>query len=199
MKITSGWAKNLALRTPEGLSTRPTRTRVREAVLSSLQNELEGASVIDCFAGSGAMGLEMLSRGAISCLFLDSGSAALNCLRLNRDALLLRAKGSQANPPEIQIGSTDLFTSDSKWNKSFAGCDLLWVDPPYERAIEWLGYFLTNNQLYPKKNAMLILELRSSDHPRAVELIERSPQFSLKKMRTYGETTIMYTEYLGEV
>ena len=194
MKITSGWAKNLPLHTPKGLTTRPTRSRVREAVLSSLQMELPDAQIIDCFAGSGAMGLEMMSRGARKCTFLDSSQEAIACLRANRDALAARAKASQLTPPKIEIRNWDLFQNLAEWIDFFNNCDILWVDPPYDRALEWLTFYLGKKSICIKENGILVIEMRSSDCVEAIRILETQQVFSLKKIKTYGETTVIYAD-----
>ena len=71
MRIITGKAKGIVLKTPKGDSTRPTAERVKEAVFSMLQFDIEGRSVLDLFAGSGQMGLEALSRGALNATFVD--------------------------------------------------------------------------------------------------------------------------------
>ena len=74
MRIITGKARGAKLATLEGNATRPTSERVKGAIFSSIQFELEGRRVLDLFAGSGQMGLEALSRGALSCTFADSSA-----------------------------------------------------------------------------------------------------------------------------
>ena len=71
MRVITGTAKGVRLKTPEGLLTRPTTERVKEAIFSMIQFEVEGSRVLDLFAGTGQMGIEALSRGAVSAVFVD--------------------------------------------------------------------------------------------------------------------------------
>ena len=81
MRIITGKAKGITLKTPKGDNTRPTAERVKEAVFSMLQFDIEGRAVLDLFAGSGQMGLEALSRGAASATFVDKSKEAVNFIR----------------------------------------------------------------------------------------------------------------------
>ncbi|NGX26610.1 MAG: Ribosomal RNA small subunit methyltransferase D, partial [Chlamydiae bacterium] len=76
MKILAGKYKNRPLKTPKGDRTRPTASKVRESIFSILQNQIEGARFLDLFAGSGSMGLEALSRGAESAVFIEKNRLA---------------------------------------------------------------------------------------------------------------------------
>ncbi|MBP5210172.1 MAG: 16S rRNA (guanine(966)-N(2))-methyltransferase RsmD [Clostridia bacterium] len=83
MRIITGAARGTKLETLEGEATRPTSERAKEAIFSCLQFDLEGRTVLDLFAGSGQMGLEALSRGAASCMFVDSSPDAMAVVKEN--------------------------------------------------------------------------------------------------------------------
>ena len=83
MKVISGIAHGKNIETLEGLETRPTIARVKEGIFSSVQFQIPGAKVLDLFAGSGQMGIECLSRGAASCVFVDSSKEAVNVVTRN--------------------------------------------------------------------------------------------------------------------
>ena len=83
MRVITGTARGRKLLTPEGLDTRPTTDKVKEAVCSALQFDFPGANVLDLFAGSGQMGIEALSRGARRATFIDADNRALSCIRQN--------------------------------------------------------------------------------------------------------------------
>ena len=87
LRIIAGEARGRRLTAPEGMEVRPTTSRVREAVFNSLHSQgcLEGADVLDLFAGSGALGLEAVSRGAASATFVESAPSALAALKANID------------------------------------------------------------------------------------------------------------------
>ena len=83
MRIITGIAKNTKLNTLEGENTRPTAERTKEAIFSALQFDMDGRTVLDLFAGSGQMGLEALSRGAVSAMFVDASPEAMAVIKDN--------------------------------------------------------------------------------------------------------------------
>jgi 16S rRNA (guanine966-N2)-methyltransferase len=122
MRIIAGEWRGRKLRAPAGDATRPTADRTRETLFSMLLSRLgsfEGLSVADLFAGSGALGLEALSRGAASCLFVEQDASAIRALRANIAALRAQARC------EVRAGSA-LTLGPAK-----APLDLLLLDPPY--------------------------------------------------------------------
>lgn len=118
MRIIAGSLGSRRLKTPTGRDTRPTSDRAREALFARL-GPLDGARVADLFAGSGALGLEALSRGAVSCTFVESGRAALAALRANLADLA---------PAGAVVVTTPLPGAVDRLPSPF---DLLLLDPPY--------------------------------------------------------------------
>lgn len=119
MRVIAGQWRGRPLVAPKGDVTRPTADRTREALFSMLTARLgdfEGLSVGDFFAGSGALGIEALSRGAASCLFVEQDRAALDALRAN---LLLEAKGDVRASSVMALGPAR------------GPLDLILMDPPY--------------------------------------------------------------------
>ncbi len=124
MRITGGRARGVPLKVEKGDRVRPATDRMREAVYSSLGPVVEGASVLDLFAGSGAYGLEALSRGAASVVFVEQNRKASTLLLQN-----LTAVGKSMGPPSPEA---KVFTSDVFAWKSTQRFDLIFIDPPYE-------------------------------------------------------------------
>jgi 16S rRNA (guanine966-N2)-methyltransferase len=128
MRIVGGQFRGRSIRTPDGRNTRPTSDRARESIFNVLAHadwapSLEGARVIDCFAGSGALGLEALSRGAAFCLFVESDSVARGCIRDNIEAFHL------FGATRIHRRSaTDLGSKPAGLGEPFT---LVFMDPPY--------------------------------------------------------------------
>lgn len=128
MRVVGGIWKGRSLDAPNGRDTRPTTDRVRESIASSVLSffdlSLEGVRVLDAFAGSGAFGIEMLSRGAESCTFVDAGRQAARTVSKNLSSL-------SARPGSFSVMCADAF----KAAESFAGrgdtFDLVFLDPPY--------------------------------------------------------------------
>src|SRR5271167_3324211 len=95
MKVIAGQAHGQRLKAPRGMTTRPTSARVRESIFSRLAARLDlgGLAVLDLFAGSGALGIEALSRGASSAVFVDSSRAAAAAIRINLEGLGFASRG----------------------------------------------------------------------------------------------------------
>lgn len=125
MRIIAGEYRGRAIKPPEGRDTRPTTDRVRESVMSSVFSAtggFEGLRVLDAFSGSGAMGLESLSRGAAFALLNDSASDARRVLEGNVEAL-------GCSDAQVRIGATDVLACGLPGQGS--PYDLVFLDPPY--------------------------------------------------------------------
>jgi 16S rRNA (guanine966-N2)-methyltransferase len=124
MRIVAGQHRSRRLVVPPGKGVRPTSDRAREAIFSSLGAAVVDARVLDLFAGSGAMGLEALSRGAAHCRFVERDAQALDAIRANVDALGERERTTieKANASTVLKRLVDA-------GETF---DLIIVDPPYE-------------------------------------------------------------------
>jgi 16S rRNA (guanine966-N2)-methyltransferase len=129
MRIIAGAWKGRSLRAPEGGLTRPTADRVRQSMFDMLLHApwggravLEGARVLDAFAGTGALGLEALSRGAAEAVFLEQDRAALSCLRANVAACGAGARATVLARDALRPGKG-------------TGKSLIFLDPPYGRGL----------------------------------------------------------------
>ncbi len=118
LRVIAGKAKGIRLDTPEGLDTRPTLEKVREAVFGSIQFEINGSRCLDLFSGSGAMGIEALSRGAKSCVFVDNSRVCANVICAN-----LKKTGLAG-----ELLSMSYERALSSFEKGF---DFIFIDPPY--------------------------------------------------------------------
>ncbi|HUC37244.1 MAG TPA: RsmD family RNA methyltransferase [Acidimicrobiales bacterium] len=136
MRVVGGSSRGRVIRAPAGTGTRPTSDRVREAIFDVLSNlvELDGASVADLFAGSGAMGIEALSRGAEAAVFVDTDRAALEAVRSNlRSAGLEAAAASIVRADVLTWLSRKAPTGESRTRAPGrpGPFDLALCDPPY--------------------------------------------------------------------
>lgn len=120
MRVITGTAKGVALKTPEGMQTRPTAERVKEALFSVIQFDIPGARVLDLFGGTGQLGIEALSRGAKSAVFVDQRKDACDLIseNLRRTKFTDRAKVVRSDYMEYLKRSRDKF-------------DIVFLDPPY--------------------------------------------------------------------
>ena len=125
MRVVSGDLGGRKLVTPDGSDTRPTSDRVREAMFNSLfsLDAIEGARVLDAFAGSGALGIEALSRGALHATFVETGRDALEALRENLETMQLGAQG--------RVAPGDALAHLERTAAEGSHYDLVLLDPPY--------------------------------------------------------------------
>ena len=126
MRVVAGTYRGRTLVAPPGSETRPTSDRVREALFSVLGASVQGACVLDLFAGSGALGIEALSRGAERAVFVDSSHKAISAVRANLAALGIEA---DVRPIEARAALRAASTRGEAY-------DLVFLDPPYRRAAE---------------------------------------------------------------
>ena len=99
MRVISGKARGVQLKTPEGMLTRPTADRVKEAMFSIINFDLPGAKVLDLFGGTGQLGIEALSRGAKSAVFVDAREEACKLIRENLKRTRLEGEGRVVRAP----------------------------------------------------------------------------------------------------
>ena len=129
MRVIAGCAKGHTLETIEGLDTRPTTDRIKETLFNMLNPQLPGCRFLDLFAGSGAIGIEALSRGAVHAVFVENSEKAIACIRHNLSFTHLDKQG------EIMMGDvlTVIGRLDRQENKPF---DVIFMDPPYNNEFE---------------------------------------------------------------
>lgn len=120
MRVITGKARGVQLKTPDGMTTRPTTDRVKEALFSIIQFEIPTARVLDLFGGTGQLGIEALSRGAKSAVFVDAGEPACKLIREN----LKRTKLEN----EAKVIRADYLDYLKRCREKF---DIIFLDPPY--------------------------------------------------------------------
>lgn len=149
MRIFSGTHKNRVINTLKGLeTTRPTSGKLRETLFNICQGYIQGAHFLDLFAGSGAMGLEALSRGAATATFIDNDKDALRCIRKNVSQLGFDDKA-------IVIAG-DVFEMMIRLEKLKKGFDIIYADPPYgaglgQKVVQYMdqgGLLVPNGDLF---------------------------------------------------
>ncbi len=128
MRIIAGTYRSRALSAPAGMATRPTSDRLRETLFNVLAPRIDGAAFLDLYAGSGAVGLEALSRGAQSVTFVERAQPALKALRANLAALGI------ASGFRIHAGTVASFLRAAGRGDAF---DIVFLDPPYDRSDEY--------------------------------------------------------------
>jgi 16S rRNA (guanine966-N2)-methyltransferase len=192
MRIVGGAYRGRGIAAPPGSGTRPTSDRAREAIFNILDHApwapgLVQARVIDLFAGSGAMGLEALSRGAAFCLFVETDAGARGAIRENCEAL---------GPQGELFGRTRIHRRDATDLGQRPGADgppfdIAFLDPPYgkglgERALAELaaGGWLAE--------AALVVFERGADEP-----LPQTPDFDVLDDRRYGAARVLFARWGG--
>ena len=120
MRVITGTARGVQLKTPDGMVTRPTTDRVKEAMFSIIHFDLPGAAVLDLFGGTGQLGIEAISRGAKSAVFVDAGESACRLIRENLKRTRMEGQG--------RVVRSDYLDYLSRTKEQF---DIILLDPPY--------------------------------------------------------------------
>ena len=180
MRIIAGKAKGRQLITPPGFHTRPTAARVREALFSVILPRLAGARVLDAFAGSGALGLEALSRGADSALFIEKNAAAIKALRRN-------IENCRFTGAKMFFGDALHFLYHTKQHY-----DIIFLDPPYRQGllIKAIAAILVGGVL--ESGGLIVAETTIKEEfcpPAELSLLKRS---------VYGDTALYYLVAVGQ-
>lgn len=183
MRIIAGTLKGRAIRTPEGRNTRPTSDRARESLFNVLAHAewapgLEGARVIDAFAGSGALGFEAISRGAAFCLFVETDAAARGCIRDNVEAFQLFG-----NTRIHRRSATDLGLKPAGLGAPF---DLVFMDPPYGQGLVPLALEQLVSGQWLSPDALVVAEIGSDEAELDV------PSWTILDQRTYGAARVYF-------
>jgi 16S rRNA (guanine966-N2)-methyltransferase len=172
MRVIAGEFGRRKLVAPNGETTRPTPDRMRESLFSILAPRIEGVAFVDLYCGSGAVGIEALSRGAKHCTFVERDKAALEALRKNLAALKV---GMRAEVVAKPVGSV---IGQRKWE------GIVFVDPPYEAVtdyescLEWLG----------KSDAELVLV----QHDRRMKLSEKYGRLEMSRQLKQGDNCVSF-------
>lgn len=182
MRIIAGIARSRLIIAPKGKHTRPTQDYVRESLFSIIQRDVPGANVLDLFAGSGALALEALSRGAQSTVLADKSRLAIECIHQNVEILGFEEQAA------IFHGDWRIVAQRLP-KQEF---DLVFLDPPYHLTqYREMTELLKNRQLL-KMNALIVIE-----HRRNIP-IDLSQDFIFKDSRTYGDTMIHFYRFNAE-
>ena len=177
MRVITGSARGVRLKTPDGQDTRPTAERVKEAAFSMVQFEIEGRRVLDLFAGTGQLGIEALSRGAKSAVFVEQRKDAMALVRENLKRTRLASRA------ETILGDAISFLSRCA-PRSF---DLILLDPPY-----------ATNSLKSALNCISEIDIlseceRPSESPHPGDF----PGLETEKDHRYGKTILTLYRRIG--
>ena len=174
MRVITGTARGKKLITAEGMDVRPTPERVKEALFSAIQFDIEGRTILDLFAGSGQMGIEALSRGAEKAVFVDQSPISIDHINKNLKTtdFTHKAKVIRGDYTPVLLGMTETF-------------DYVFLDPPY--ASGFLEKALKLVQKNVKDHGVIICE-----HPKEQSLPDEVDDFKVKKQYRYGKVYITF-------
>lgn len=175
LKITGGEFRGRRFKAPPGRGTRPSGAKMRQALFNILGPKVAEARVADLFAGSGALGLEALSRGAAACIFVESSRPVAKLLLANLESLGLSARGRVITAP-LEAAEARLLTAGP--------FDLVLADPPYGKGLVEPTVALAGREGILRHKGILALEHSPAERPEATETM------TVADRRRYGRTEL---------
>ncbi len=150
MRVIAGSARSLPLKTVEGMDTRPTTDRIKETLFNMISSEVPGARFLDLFSGSGGIGIEALSRGAKSCVFVDNSRKAAACIRENLKFTHLEDRAA--------VLQTDMRSALSRL-RTEEPFDIIFMDPPYLKDLEKEALELLEDAPCVNEDTLILVEV----------------------------------------
>ena len=181
MRVISGSARGTVLHSIEDISTRPTLDRVKESLFNIIQNDIEDTTVLDLFAGSGAIGIEFLSRRAKQVYFCDKSSKAVAMIEKNLEKTKLKEKAIVYNKDYIDCINT---VKNIKF-------DIIFLDPPYKEEFALDAIEKISNLQLLKDDVIIIIE---TDEPeRDINRINNmNINYKIYDLRKYGRVSLIF-------
>lgn len=181
MRVISGKAKGTKLNSIENMNTRPTLDRVKESLFNIMQNKIEDMIVLDLFAGSGAIGIEFLSRGSKKVYFCDKSQEATKMIKQNLERTRFLEQSF--------IYAKDYQKCLETFSKEKQVFDIIFLDPPYEAniAVEAVKIIKENNLL--KENGIIIIETDNKE--RELQSLEKL-KIEVHDLRKYGRVYLLF-------
>ncbi len=184
MRVISGSARGLKLRAPKGIKTRPTTDRIKESFFNIINPYLYECRFLDLFSGSGAIGIEALSRGAQKAVFVDSGRESIEVIRANIEAARLSDRAS--------VVDSDVFAAVSRLGSKNDRFDIIFMDPPYSKGLveKTLRAVLNADILVP--DGFIVAEQAAGDERPDIEGLE------IYRIKDYKTTKMLYIRRIDE-
>ena len=176
LRVISGTAGGLLLKSPKRHALRPTQDRIRQVIFSSLAERVPGARVLDLFAGTGSFGIEALSRGAISATFIEQDAEAVQCIRDNLLHCRLQGDVRQGDAMAYLEGGPEV------------PFDLIFADPPYNKSLGTLD----DDPLLEKIASLLTPDGVFVWEHYSEREVKNASSFEIIRHRTYGETGLTF-------
>ena len=184
MRIISGKARGTKLYTLDGTATRPTLDRVKESLFNIIQNDIEDSTVLDLFSGSGAIGLEFLSRGAKRAVLCDSSKDAIKIIKQNVQKTHFEEKVEVYNMEFTKL-------VERLQNQKF---DIIYIDPPY--ATDFIKISLEKIIEYELVNENTKIIVETDDETRILNQIEKM-DVEITDKRKYGRAYVLFLKKMN--
>ncbi len=185
MKISSGKYKGIPLECSKGIEIRPTLAKTRQAIFNMLRPYILGSTVIDCFAGTGAFGLEALSNGAEKVWFIDDSHGKL---------IKKNAEKAGVLPEKYEIMETDFKKGLKKLYEKKVKADCIFADPPYNKGFIRIFVKLVEVNEVLVKDGLLVLEVHKNE---AKELQDIFEEWRMLKDKIYGDVNVFVLQKIG--
>lgn len=184
MRVISGSARGLKLKAPEGMNTRPTLDRIKESLFNIIAADMYDCRFLDLFSGSGAMGIECLSRGGQNAVFVDNNKESIDVIKQNING----AKVSD----RAEVMSCDVTSAISKLAQRGKTFDVIFMDPPYDKGLVELSLqaIVKNNIL--SKDGYIIAEQSTEEE------IPEIASLKVTRVKEYRITRMTFLTYADE-
>ncbi len=183
MRVIAGSKRSLRLKTPPGDNVRPTTDRIKETLFNILSPRIFDCDFLDLFCGSGGIGIEALSRGANSCVFVDSSTESLKYTKDNLKFTDLEKDASVMRSDAIGV-IKELFTTGKRF-------DIIFMDPPYSNGLEKKVLEEISRYNILKEDGIIIVEAAADTDFSYLEDLG----FSLTREKTYGSNKHLFIEF----
>jgi 16S rRNA (guanine966-N2)-methyltransferase len=180
LRVISGSAGGLFLKSPKRHALRPTQDRIRQVIFSSLAEKISGAHVLDLYAGTGSLGIEALSRGAERAVFVEQEREAVDCIREN-------LRHCRLEGGDVRQGDALVYLEQTHGDETF---DLIFADPPYDKTRGSLGNHPLLAKIGPRLRSKGIIVWEHF----AEQRLEEEGAWTLLRHRTYGETGLTFLQ-----
>ena len=184
MRIVAGKNKGKILKSPKDLSVRPTSEKVREALFDILGTSVEETRFLDLFAGTGAVGIEALSRGAKNVIFIEKEQKCIKIIKEN----LEKTENSQ----NAVVYKIDFLSGLKLLARKNALLDYIFLDPPYNRGLVNISLLEISKLPILRHNGLVIAQ-----HYKKEKVMENLNNLSLNNQRRYGECYLSFYEYVN--
>ena len=179
MRVISGSARGLKLKTPKNEDIRPTTDRVKESLFNIISNYIIDSNILDLFSGTGSLGIEALSRGAMKCVFVDISKDSMSIIKDNIEKARLNDKS------ETMI--TDYVGAINKLSSRNEKFDVIFMDPPYYKNIFIPALEKINSAKILKEDGIIVVEHDSKD-----KLPDNIGNIIKDRDKKYGNTTLSF-------